>query len=89
MGIIIYKSIFYLFQATFFILIISCFLSWLPNIEWYRQPYKFFAQFSNLFFAPCRKIVPPIYGIDLSPILAFIILGVLEKIILSVIAFLL
>lgn len=86
MGIIIYKSIAYLFQITFFILIISCFLTWLPNIDWYRQPFRFFSQFSNLFFAPCRKIIPPIYGIDLSPILAFIILNVIEKVILSIVA---
>ncbi len=86
MGYIILKSVAYLFQATFFILIVSCFLTWLPNIDWYKQPFRFFADFSNFFFAPCRKIVPPIYGIDLSPILAFIILGVLEKIIIGLLA---
>ncbi|MGN0196915.1 MAG: YggT family protein [Candidatus Gastranaerophilaceae bacterium] len=84
MGIIIYKSVAYLFQAIFFILIISCFLTWLPNIEWYRQPFRFFADFSNFFFAPCRKIVPPINGIDLSPIVAFILLGIIEKIVLVI-----
>lgn len=85
MGIIIFKSIALLFQATFFILIVSCLLSWFPNIAWYKQPFKFFSQFSKLFFDPCRKIVPPIYGIDFSPILAFIILGVLEKVILAIV----
>ena len=86
MGFIILKSVAYLFQATFFILIISCFLTRIPNIEWYKQPFRFFADFSNFFFAPCRKIIPPIYGIDLSPILAFIILGVAEKVIIGLLA---
>ncbi|MCR5262129.1 MAG: YggT family protein [Candidatus Gastranaerophilales bacterium] len=83
MGYIIYKSTVYLFQATFFILIVSCFLTWLPNIDWYRQPYKFFYQFSNFFFAPFRKIVPPIYGMDFSPIVAFIVLSIIENVLLG------
>lgn len=86
MAYILYKSVYYLFQVTFFILIVSCFMTWLPNINWYRQPYRFFYQFSNFFFTPCRKIIPPIYGIDCSPLLAFVILGVIEKILLGIIA---
>lgn len=85
MGYIIYKSIAYLFQATFFILIVSCFLTWLPNIDWYKQPYRFFYDFSNFFFAPCRKFIKPIYGIDFSPIVAFILLGVIEQVVLGIV----
>lgn len=84
MGIIIYKSVVYFFQATFFILIISCFLTWIPNINWYNQPFRFLGEFSNFFFSPFRKIIPPIYGIDFSPIIAFIALSILEKIILGI-----
>ncbi|MBQ2645712.1 YggT family protein [bacterium] len=85
MGIILYRSIAYLFNITLLILVISCFLTWIPNIDWYRQPYRFFYQFSNFFFSPFRKIIPPIYGIDFSPIVAFILLNVLENVILGII----
>lgn len=85
MGIILYTSVYYLFNVIFFILVVSCFLTWIPNINWYNQPYKFIYGLSNFFFAPFRKIIPPIYGIDLSPIAAFLVLGLVENIILGLI----
>ncbi len=85
MGYLIYSVIRNLFNATYFILIVSCFLTWLPNINWYNQPFRFLREFSDFFFLPCRKIVPPISGIDLSPIVAFIVLQIIETVILGLV----
>lgn len=85
MGILLFRTIQNLFNAIYFILIVSCFLTWLPNINWYNQPFRFLREFSDFFFLPCRKIVPPISGIDLSPIVAFIVLQIIETLILGLI----
>jgi YggT family protein len=56
------------------ILFIYILMSWLPNIlnSWIGM---LFARICEPFLAPFRRIIPPIGGvIDLSPIVAFIVL---------------
>ena len=66
--------IYYLFELVIFIIIIDCVLSWIPNVKFYKQPFAFIHAVSSLFLAPARKIVPPIGGLDISPIFVVIFL---------------
>ena len=72
-----------LFDLITLLLIISVFLTWIPRINWYNEPFKTLRAFSELFFAPFRKLIPPIGMIDISPIIAFILLGVVRNIVVS------
>lgn len=63
------------------ILIVRILLTWFPNIDWWKQPFKFLHDFSEPILAPFRKAIPPIGGFDLSPIFAFIFLEFLIGII--------
>jgi YggT family protein len=72
-----------IFDLITLLLIISVFLTWIPNINWYNEPFKTLKAFSDLFFAPFRKIIPPIGMIDISPIVAFVLLGVIRNIVVS------
>lgn len=72
-----------LFDLIFLILFITILLSWFPNINWYNEPFRTMKNFSEIFLAPFRRIIPPIGMIDISPIIAFIVLSVLRNIIVN------
>lgn len=69
-----------LFTFYFIIIILRCFLSWIPNLDWYSQPLKTISLLTDPFLNIFRKIIPPIGGIDISPIIAIILLQVLQQI---------
>eukprot|EP00252_Welwitschia_mirabilis_P003034 TRINITY_DN1308_c0_g1_i2.p1 TRINITY_DN1308_c0_g1~~TRINITY_DN1308_c0_g1_i2.p1 ORF type:complete len:256 (+),score=13.24 TRINITY_DN1308_c0_g1_i2:220-987(+) len=51
-------------------------LSWFPNIPWDRQPFLAMRDLSDPYLALFRNIIPPIKNaLDVSPMLAFAILG--------------
>ena len=71
-------AIYRLFDLIMLLMLIKIFLSCLPNINWYDQPFRFLNEFTEIFFAPFRKILPPFGMLDLSPIIAFIVLRMVQ-----------
>ena len=71
-------AIYRLFDLIMLLMLIKIFLTWIPNINWYSQPFRFLNEFTELFFVPFRKILPPFGMLDLSPILAFIVLRIVQ-----------
>jgi YggT family protein len=65
------------------ILIARILLTWLPNINWYNQPFKFLRDVTDPVMAPFSRLIPPVGGIDFSPILLFFVLDLLHKGLLS------
>jgi YggT family protein len=65
------------------LVLLWCLLSWFPNVKWYEQPFKTLDRIVQPIVAPFRKIIPPISNIDLSPMIAMIVLqlaaGVVER----------
>ena len=61
-------------QLYFLIIIVRCFLTWLPNIDWEKPFFKFIAVTTDIFLAPFRRIIPSFGGIDISPIVALLFL---------------
>ncbi len=58
------------------LLIIRVLLTWFPSINWYNQPFAALAQISDPYLNLFRSIIPPLGGIDFSPILAFLVLQI-------------
>ena len=68
-----------LFYFYFILLIVRIFLTWIPNIDWDSQPFAFLRSLTDPFLNIFRGIIPPIGGaLDISPILAFLALQVLQ-----------
>ncbi len=74
------------FSLFYIIILIRCLLSFFPNIDWYKQPYFTIRQVTDAYLNIFRKIIPPIGMIDISPIIAIIALGVIQNIIIYLIA---
>ncbi|MCR4881388.1 MAG: YggT family protein [bacterium] len=75
------------FQILFWILIARILLTWFPNINWYDQPFKTLKEITDPILEPFRKFIPPIGGLDFSPIFAFLALYVINYVLVLLIAY--
>ena len=62
------------------LLFIRVLLSWFPNINRYNQPFVALSQITDPYLNLFRSIIPPLGGMDFSPILAFIALQILRDV---------
>ncbi|OMO55702.1 hypothetical protein CCACVL1_27072 [Corchorus capsularis] len=66
------------------VLMVRVLLSWFPNIPWDRQPLSAIRDLCDPYLNLFRNIIPPIFDtLDVSPLLAFAVLGVLGSILSS------
>ena len=56
------------------LLIIRVLLTWFPTIDWYNQPFSALSQITDPYLNLFRQFIPPLGGIDISPILAIFLL---------------
>lgn len=76
-----------LFEIYFWLILVRCLLSFIPTIDWYKQPFEGLKDVTDLYLNMFRKIIPPIGGLDFSPIIAIIILQILEHLVLYTLMF--
>jgi YggT family protein len=65
-------------QIYSYLLIIRVLLTWFPTVNWYNQPFAALAQITDPYLNVFRSVIPPLGGIDFSPILAFLLLNVVS-----------
>ncbi|MBD2775393.1 YggT family protein [Iningainema tapete] len=66
-------------QIYSFLLLIRVLLTWFPSINWYNQPFAALSQITDPYLNLFRSIIPPLGGIDFSPILAFLLLNLVSS----------
>ena len=64
-----------------FILIIRILLSWFPNLDWSNPILTSISSITDPYLNAFRGIIPAIGGLDISPILAFIVLNLIQQLI--------
>ena len=69
-----------LFALLSFAIIARALVSWLP-IDRYHPAVQFLDQITEPIIAPLRRFIPPIGMMDITPIVALIILQVLQAIV--------
>lgn len=63
------------------VLMVRVLLSWFPNIPWDRQPLSAIRDLCDPYLNLFRNIIPPVFDtLDVSPLLAFAVLGTLASI---------
>jgi YggT family protein len=55
-------------------LIARILLSWFPNLNWGNPPLSFLSQVTDPYLNIFRSIIPPLGGMDFSPMLAIFLL---------------
>jgi len=66
------------------LLLVRVSLTWFPNVNWYGQPFYSLSRLTDPYLKMFRGIVPPLVGIDISPILGFILLQCIMQIVSNV-----
>mgnify|MGYP005850469943 CR=1 FL=1 len=57
------------------LIIIRVLLSWFPTVNWLNPPFSILSQLTDPYLNLFRSIIPPLGGIDFSPMLAIILLS--------------
>ncbi|KAM0951767.1 hypothetical protein DsansV1_C03g0029221 [Dioscorea sansibarensis] len=61
------------------VLMVRVLLSWYPNIPWDRQPFNALSDLCDPFLNLFRKIIPRVGAMDVSPLLAFVVLRLIRS----------
>lgn len=56
------------------LLLVRIVLSWFPNVNWFSPPFTWLSQITDPYLNLFRSIIPPLGGIDFSPMLAIFLL---------------
>lgn len=72
-----------LFEAVILAIVVRALLSFFPNVPPDHPAARFLDTVTNPFVMPFRRMLPPMAGLDLSPLLAILVLNVLERVILG------
>jgi YggT family protein len=82
-----------LFLVYFILIFIRILLSWIPRMPyypWLRATVDFIHQVVDPYLNIFRRVIPPLgvggMGIDLSPILAIIVLSIVWRVVVALIA---
>ncbi|MDR1327148.1 MAG: YggT family protein [Heliobacteriaceae bacterium] len=75
-----------LFNLYFFLIILRVFLTWIPSIRWETQPWLTLREVTDIWLNLFRRFIPPLGGLDISPIVALIVLQILQALVLYIIA---
>jgi len=58
-------------------------MSWLPNVDYYNPMVRFIYNATEPVLAPFRRLLPTVGGIDFSPILAFLVLDFVRRVLIQ------
>ncbi len=85
---IVISNIFGVLSQTLFIysyiLIIRVLLTWFPNLDWSNPILSNISAISDPYLNLFRGIIPAIGGLDISPILAFVVLNIAQNLLVKV-----
>ena len=71
------------FKLIFLIILIVCVLSWIPILDRTKKPYIILMKVYKAIMAPF-SFIPPIGMIDITPIIAFFVYGIIARLILQI-----
>ena len=72
------------FGIIYLVILVVVLLSWIPIFDVRKEPIATLVRIYNFIMEPFKRVIPPIGMIDISPLIAFLLLGFLEKLILTV-----
>ena len=72
-----------LLGSMIFLFIFRIVLSWYPQVEMTRFPFNWVYLPTEPFLSPSRKVIPPLGGVDITPILWVGIFSLLREILLG------
>jgi YggT family protein len=76
-----------IFNVISFLILARILMSWLPmagiRIDYYNRAVRFLIDSTDFFLEPFRRLIPPVGGMDFSPIVAILVLSVVERFVIG------
>ncbi len=80
-----------LFDILNLLILARILMSWLPmagiRIDPYNPIVRVLIDTTDIFLEPFRRLIPPIAGMDLSPIVAILVLSMVQQLVLALLPF--
>lgn len=65
-------------------ILIRALLTWIPNLDTSNPLVRLLVQITDPILQPARRLIPPVGGMDLSPIVVILALQLLQRLLLQV-----
>lgn len=75
-----------IFAFYYALIILRILMSWIPNINWYQQPTKAIREVTDLWLDIFRRLIPSAGGLDFSPIIAILVLQIIQRVVIGLLA---
>lgn len=75
-----------LFTFYYILIILRIFLTWIPTMDWGQQPLKSVREVTDLYLDIFRRFIPPVGGLDFSPIIALIVLNLIQGLVVGAVS---
>ena len=73
-----------IFRLIYLVILIVVLLSWIPIFDIRKEPLASIVKLYTIIMAPFKAVIPPIGMIDISPLIAFILLQIMEQVIVRI-----
>ncbi len=73
-----------IFNLFYFLIILRIFLSWIRTLNWGNSPWRELRQITDLYLDLFRRVIPPVNGLDFSPIIAIIALNIIQYVVITI-----
>jgi YggT family protein len=71
------------FQIYFILVVIRVLLTWFPTVNWASPPFSILSQLTDPYLNLFRSLLPPLGGMDFSPMLALFALQIVAGLLTS------
>ena len=79
-------AVYLLFKFYWVLILLRIFMTWIPNIDWNQQPMRWMREVTDAYLNIFRRFIPPIGMLDVSPIVALIVLGIVQTVVCEMLA---
>jgi YggT family protein len=76
----------FLFRLLYALVLIRVVLSWIPGVSQSHPVVSLVYRVTSPILDPIRRIMPPAGGLDLSPVIALLLLGLLQQVVIDLVA---
>ena len=73
-----------LFTILWVLILVRVVLSWMPGMSYSHPAVRVVHQLTSPILDPIRRMLPPVGGLDLSPLLAFMLLKLVQELLINI-----
>ena len=77
--------IYYVAQALTLLIIVRALLTWIPSVDYGHPVIRAIVRVTDPMLRPIRRLIPPLGGIDVTPIVALLLIQLASTLLVSVV----